>query len=511
LSESLDIGLRRELFVDDALIGQLTGGARPQMHHPVPREVALSSEHRWEQGEGCMGYTTVFYDEGRYRMYYKGIMMRDHPGQESQQFGAADILICYAESLDGIHWEKPTLGLHEFEGSKDNNIVWKGKGSHGFAVWKDTRPDCSIDERYKAIGASKMDIIPKPDGGKYLFVHKSSDGLNWTPMQGPKEHGGILDQNVGHFDSQNLGFWDSVAGCYRLYFRARRDVTTRSDLANRENGEGCYDVKPRVRDIKTTTSSDCLHWGEAEFLTYPGSPDEELYTSQITPYYRAPHILLGFPMRYVEGRGLLTDWHEKMAKQIPGRTYTSYTDGQLMSSRDGITFHRWNEAFLRPRMPESTQWNYGAGFQGWGIVETASNEPGAPNDLSIYVVERYRRENPIIRRYTLRLDGFVSINAPLSGGEFVTRPLIFQGDTLSLNMATSAAGSIRVELQDKTGKAIPGFALEDSPELFGNTLERKVKWRGAAPSLDAIAGRPVRLRFILSDADLYSFQFLKEN
>ena len=75
-----------------------------------------------------------------------------------------------------------------------------------------------------------------------------------------------------------------------------------------------------------------------------------------------------------------------------------------------------------------------------------------------------------------------------------------------LNLSTSAAGGIRVELQDAAGQAIPGFALADCEEMFGDSLDRPVVWTGST-DLRALAGKAVRLRFALRDADLYAFRF----
>ena len=141
------------------------------------------------------------------------------------------------------------------------------------------------------------------------------------------------------------------------------------------------------------------------------------------------------------------------------------------------------------------------------MVETKSALSGAPNDLSFYSSENYWLDHAdALRRYTLRVDGFVSAEAPLSGGELVTKPIRFQGDKLVLNFSTSAAGSVQVEIHDLDGQPVPGFALADCPPLFGDTLERQVTWtRGS--DVAALAGKPVRLRFVLSDADVYSFRF----
>ena len=91
-------------------------------------------------------------------------------------------------------------------------------------------------------------------------------------------------------------------------------------------------------------------------------------------------------------------------------------------------------------------------------------------------------------------------------GEFVTKPLTFKGDQLVINFSTSGVGSIQIEIQDVSGNAIPGFGLEDCPEVFGDDLERIVTWRNGA-DVSQLSGQPVRLRFLLKDADLYSIRF----
>jgi hypothetical protein len=110
------------------------------------------------------------------------------------------------------------------------------------------------------------------------------------------------------------------------------------------------------------------------------------------------------------------------------------------------------------------------------------------------------------RRYTLRIDGFVSVNAPLAGGELITKPLKFTGKQLEINYSTSAAGQVRVELQDASGKPIPGYTLEDCKPIYGDHISRVVEWKAGA-DLDALVGKAVRVRFEMSDADLYSLRF----
>ena len=112
-----------------------------------------------------------------------------------------------------------------------------------------------------------------------------------------------------------------------------------------------------------------------------------------------------------------------------------------------------------------------------------------------------------MRRGTLRTDGFVSVRARYEGGEFVTQPLRFEGNSLVINFSTSAVGWIKVELQDQQGRPVPGFELGSSDEIYGDELARPVTWQGRT-DVSALAGKPVRLRFAMKDADLYSIRFV---
>ena len=178
-----------------------------------------------------------------------------------------------------------------------------------------------------------------------------------------------------------------------------------------------------------------------------------------------------------------------------------------MASRDRIHFHRWPEAFIRPGLRPVDNWVYGDNNQNWGLVETRSHIEGAPNEISIYATEGYWTGDSLnLRRYTLRLDGFVAVSAPMSGGEIITRPIRFQGERLMLNFSSSAAGSLRVEIQDADGTPVEGYRLEDCSPTFGDELEREVYWK-SGPDVGELAGRDVRLRFVLKDADLFAFRF----
>ncbi len=139
----------------------------------------------------------------------------------------------------------------------------------------------------------------------------------------------------------------------------------------------------------------------------------------------------------------------------------------------------------------------------WGVVPTAKDE------ISVYYSQHYRHPSSHLERGVLRVDGFVSVNAPFEGGELVTRPLVFTGDILVLNYATSGVGSIRVEVQDADGNPITNYTLREARQMYGDEVAGQVYWSSTTVGrVQRLEGRPVRLRFVMKDADLYSFQFV---
>jgi hypothetical protein len=164
------------------------------------------------------------------------------------------------------------------------------------------------------------------------------------------------------------------------------------------------------------------------------------------------------------------------------------------------------EAFIRPGR-HVRNWIHRANTPATGLV------PTAPDEISLYVQRHYTFPSVHLERFVLRTDGFASVNAGAAGGEFLTKPLIFEGDSLTLNFATSAAGSIQVEIQDLYGNPMPGFALEESPILWGDEIDHEVQWdrsrsrKTSEQLMRRISGDPVRLRFVMKDADLYSLKF----
>lgn len=436
------IGSRRELFVDDFLIDSLRG-AELTLHKPEPRDVALICDAPWEGNTSA--YFTLFQDGDRYRAYYRG----SHFDEQAKQPTHRE-LTCYAESRDGLTFDKPRLGLVEFDGSKENNIVWGGEGAHNFTPFKDDNPACAVDARYKALAGGTTLL----DGKKKscLRACKSADGLRWSLVT----ENAVL--TAGAFDSQNLAFFDAVRSEYRAYWRI---------------------FSNKVRAIRTATSKDFIHWDHQADLAYIDSPDEHLYTNAVMPYFRAPHLLIGFPTRF--------------------QPQTQQVEPVFMSSRDAVRFRRWNEALIPITAPQDRGGNR-SNYMARGLLQL----PGNDREVSVYATEAYYTgPGSRLRRFAYRTDGFVSVRAGAAGGTLLTRPLSFQGAKLSLNIASK--GGSRVELQDAAGKPLPGFALSDCQPIAGDFTDHTVMWMGGG--LAPIANQPVRVRFELEEADLYSFRF----
>lgn len=432
----VDIGSRRELLVDDFLVQELTGAAQRVWHRPEPREVVLHTDQPWEGNTSA--YFTLFQDEHLFRMYYRG----SHWDQKSTH----PEYTCYAESKDGVHWVKPELGLFEFAGSKANNIVWNGIGTHCFAPFKDTNPAAKPEARYKAISRG----APKAKPGLYVF--QSPDAIHWKLIQAEP----VI--TVGKFDSQNIAFWDPNIQAYREYHRT---------------------AAAGKRAIMTSTSDDFIHWSKPQLLQYGDAPNEHLYTNAIQVYARAPHLYVGFPTRYLAN---------------------SQVEPLFMSSRDGLRFQRSAEAVIPRDAPEDRDGNR-SNYMAWGILRL----PRQPDSLSVYGTEAYYTgPDSRLRRFEYRVDGFVSIGCDNQLGELKTRPLRFTGGSLRLNYKAKSGGSVRVQVEELDGRAFPGLALQDCQPLQGDETAGIAL---TASQLNAVRGKPCRLRFELKAANLYSFQF----
>lgn len=458
----VNIGTDRQLFVDDFWIAEARGTER-RLHKPTPREVVLEGDRPWDRGSiSCVSFML---DGGRYRAWYRA----DHdPGMVLKRSGHDT---AYAESDDGLHWKKPDLGLFDINGSTQNNLLWMGPGRN-MAPFIDPNTDPGDHDRYKALATDKN-----------LYALASPDGIHWHLMQDAPV------MTDGPFDTIPVAFWDVRRNEYVAYTRGVADADPGVDPASVKGVIG-HEFKGGVRWIRRSTSKDFVSWTPLEPIDTGKKPFEHLYTNACVQYERAPGYYFIFSMRYLVHRSPDPDW-----------TYSpGVCDVVFMSSRDGINFDRsFMEAFITPGLDQNNWHDRGVSLH-HGILQLT------PDEISMYGNENTHLPTQRTRRYTLRTDGFVSVNAGYGGGEFTTRPMVFTGSELELNYSTSAVGSVRVEVQDLDGNALPGFGLDDCPEKFGDEIEGVMSWSGS--SIASLADQPVRLRFALKDADVYAFRFM---
>lgn len=482
-----NLGNDRMLCWDDFAIDK-SDSVEIRMHKPVPRELAIIGDAQWDGIHNH--YASVEKVGDKYYFWQRcETPFFNENCYVSHIFPNSPIVYSLHESLDGKTFKRKWVDKHLFNGKIHNNIVLPERLDN-FAVCYDENPNCDPNEKFKAFG-----MLPAThELGHGLGMWVSPDGIDFT-FKGKLKL-------PGSFDSFNIAFWDKDIGKYRLYYRGEHSIA---------KGDENFDVvnKSRfiVREIRTATTTDFetfdIH-GEIDYDE--GKEVMQLYTNNVVKYPRAKNMFISLPGRYVErwdsNDNLKTMPLSEMRTKFldrSDRTATGITDTLLMTSRDGVKFNRWDESFLKPY--SEYRWWYGDGWVARGIYETESSVENAPNELSFLCVENYRTNNVNWRRYTMRLDGFVSWYAKYKGGEVLTKPFIFDGSELELNFETGAMGTLIVTVCDENGNELEGYK---TCEMFGDTVGRPAIFQ---KELKALEGKPIRLKFFLKDCDLYSYKF----
>lgn len=498
------MGDRRQLFIDGTFLAS-SNNVELVTHQPRKTgERNIDTDRPWERG-GLGPYSCVLKDGDTYLMWYHAM------DSKLWDSGHTNGSICYATSKDGITWTKPNLGLIEYAGSKENNIVL-GHGAGGITLGQDgmmvfVDPNAPAAERFRMVSRFGNDNL---EGIHSINLFSSGDGIHWKLT-----HQAVLsyrpEARGHHLDSQNVMFWDESKKKYAAY--VRRNIK---------------DAQPQGRGIARGESGrlgDFPMVQDMPFVLKPNEPDPTHGGASVVDYYNsaamrypwADNAYFIFPQAYYHYTRSL----QEFSKGLP--INAGSLDTHFAASRDGLNFQRFDR---RPFVPlgmkgefdcYSTRLIYGlvpdlAGremymyyrgsdwLHGWDRNE--SNRKiltnvglGAAQDVTP------------ISRLVLRRDGFVSVTANYRGGEFTTPPLKFSGQKLKLNVDTSATGNVRVACLNAEGEPIPGFALNDADIIHtANEINRTVAWKGKT-DLTSLADRPIRLHFSLRSAHLYAFQF----
>ena len=464
-AQPLELKNHRQLFVDSWLIDELAR-VRLMPHSPVDEGPVVPFDKPWE-GQFC-GYCTVIKDGELFRLYYRG---RPEKGAD----GDIGEVTCYAESHDGLTWTKPNVNQFVAKGQAENNIILAdaAPSTHNFSPMLDTAPNVDPRHRFKALGGTMS---------SGLVAWASADGIHWSKLQEEPVIPVSMVPFKYMFDSQNLAFWSEAEDCYVCYFRVF------------EGG---------IRRIARSTSADFINWTAPILMQYETSgqpsPIEHLYTNQTHPYFRAPQIYVSVAARFMPGRQVLNDEQAKAINVDPSY-FKDTSDAIFMTTRGTDTYQRtFLSAFIRPGIG-AHNWVSRTNYPALNVIQTGDTE------MSIYVNQDYAQPIAHLRRYSMRLDGFASVHSDYGGGHFSTKPFTFDGNKLSINFSTSAAGGVRFEIQDADGKPIPGFTIADSVMQIGNEIDRTVTWKSGS-DLSSLSGKTIRLLCSMKDADLFSLQF----
>lgn len=465
-ARAADVSSQRHLFLDPVFI-QEAKGAVLHVNPPQQREIVIRPDKPWEQLMISF-FLTVRDEEGKLRMWYICRDKANHPN------------VAYAESRNGIHWNKPNLGIVEYDGGKKNNLV--GLNSLEGVVFQD--PNAPAPERYAYVTHLWTE-------GMVRF--HSPDGLHWQRDKTPLLRLGA--------DTQNVTFWDERLRKYVLYLRGwQRGADTK--LYRKVVR---VEISSLASPLAVGPSRKSLYlWGKdkvavigKEFPTVFAAdendpPNCDVYNLSAQPYPLDNRWYVGFPSMF-----------QREQRMSDGRLEVQFT-----GSRDGITWHRYDRKPYAPLGLADSEsanmtfmgtglivrgdeiWQYGTGFHSrHGDVEA-----------------RKRKTDGVIYRYVQRVDGFVSLDFEAAEGKCVTAPVKVDGARLLLNVDTGALGQLRVGLLDADGKTISGFAADDCNVLRINSTRAEVSW-AASSNLTALKGREVMLMFTGSRAKLYSFRF----
>jgi len=486
----IEVGDTKQVFLDDRVIHEASKlskwVSRPEKFARNPIMVA---DRPWEQGTRIRGQhpahgvqitgQNVIYDEEEriFKMWYLPYVVAwTGDGDERRP-------LCYAVSKDGYKWEKPELGIFEYRGSKANNILMANgpEAAHYFNVIKDPQ-EKDPQRRYKALGEMEGAIANQTGGVAIAF---SPDGLHWTEHPGNPvvRHG----RNIA--DAPTILGWDHKRRKYVAYYRPGHP------LAGEIYGDGDH---RHIRTYGYSESEDFIHWTPTELMLTPDHEDRA--------DYQYMQFTAGIDGEFYIGFNAMHETHEQ--------TWDIF----LMSSRDGFNWN-WLERKV-PFLGRGEVGTYDAGYMTpsgpifhdgkvWIYYGTYS---GAHS----YNLTKLGDNRLAIALCTLPQDRWMGLMAGPQRGTLVTKPLIFKGAKLIVDLDASVPLQaphtprrfdefvLRAALEDQSGGAIEGFGLAQSNEIT-TSGPQELKWTGG--DLSKLAGRPIRVRFEWRNAVFYSFQF----
>lgn len=449
--EPVEIGTDPQLLVDNHIVDN-TWTLRYKTQH-IERIFHAPQKHpRNPLIAGNAGYTCVAHDPaaGLFHLWYQTHIAG---GDDAK----TQYAIAYARSKDGLDWELPNIGLHEWKGTKENNVVIRG--------------------RRRASSPWLLDV-PEKDrrGHKYLLMYRDTDGSHLVGTDDGIHFDPASDVPIQHLhsDTQNAIVYDPHQDQYVMYCRAK--------AVYRAGQTEMIDTGESRRVARIAHKELWSQWPrQAANILLP----DELDTAN------SYHAFYGMPVTVYGGTFFGFLWPFRWNDRI---------HTELAWSRDGIHFERHP---LRPRLLD-----YGPAGS-WDdemIFATSWVEVG--DEWRIYYAgwdgpHNTPERNGGIGLATLRKEGFVSLRGPAGGGVVCTRVLRWPGGKLLVNCA-APEGKVTVRVSDPDRKVIPGFNHADCVPFAGDETAAEITWRDA--KIDDLKAKDIRLEIFIEDADLYSFR-----
>lgn len=451
--EVIPIDLGRQLFVDDFLVGTTTLTRVFHQAEYHPNNPVLVPDRPWEQcgtNPSAMVFSDgVWYDpaDRLFKMWY---------------MGGNCASVCYAVSKDGIRWEKPSLDVRP-----GSNIVLD-KRRDSTTVWMDWATK-DPEQRFKLFRfENNSNSIP------FQSLYFSRDGIHWNEISEPREvHG-----------DRSTVFYNPFRG---MWVHSIRDY---------ELATGGPHRKLRCRRYwESADARGAAEWTEARAPLWTGADNKDP---------RRPELNVQPELYNLDGvayESLMLGLFDIWVGQPTNRPKPNYL--ALGFSRDG--FH-WDRPSREPFIPVSER----KGAWNWGNVQSAGGCCLVVGDLLYFFVSGRAgvagsRASGVSSTglATLRRDGFASMDADGTEGTLTTRPVTFRGRYLFVN-ANASQGELRVEALDNNGRSIAPFAYSECTPVRGDKTLQAVKW-GERRDISGLAGKPVRFRFYVKNARLYSF------
>ena len=503
------IGTDRQLFFDDYMVESTKHAAftlnpaTKYVNNPV-----IERDRPWE-GE-TLHYGCVLYDEQekRFRMWYntcehsytERVPKKSVPSVPGKKFTN----YCYAESEDGMNWEKPSLGLVEFEGSKDNNILgpdnWPSIKGGIFIDPNEKDPD----KRFKAMSQTKAEeMVPDgdedrdvseknqpPEASRNVWnLYHSGDAIHWTPYEGNP----VINREKSLWGPTAHMGWDPIREVYAAHME---------NCINKHVVFGPPMCPPGIRLIGRAESPDLINWTEPETIIMPDGddpPDLELYSMWASTYENF----------YI---GMLWNFRITSTSLLP----------QFVFSRDGIRYdRRYRQPFIQ------------AGDEGdFDSVTVYAQQPIVYGDqiFIYYSGQNYRASEQFDLLYEehgedgpkgrmglaiVPRDGFVSIDSGYKHyGEIVTQAFSFEGKSLQVSMRSAWKGwsadkpDFRVELLAPDHTPLEGYTFDDADNIGGKGSDIVATWKGKS-DVGHLAGRTIKLKFYSKNVKLFGFQFVE--